>query len=99
MSDRGRSVIRDPATAIAAAKCWLARRGGGGVLRTDSFHPAECSMCEMDADGLIEAVTEFVEWAGISSDEERPLRAEIEAFLTISEEAQRRQVGRMQGYQ
>lgn len=94
----GRSVIRDPAVAIAAAKCWLAGRGGG-LLPVDSFHPTECTFCDFDRDGIIEAVTEFAAWAGISTDEETPLRAEIEAFLTISLEAQTRQVDRARGYQ
>lgn len=93
-----RSVIRDPAVAVAAAKCWLASRGGGGLLPVDSFHPKECTFCEFDRDGIIEAVTEFVAWAGIATDEERPLRGAVEAFMTINPEAQSRQVDRVRGY-
>ena len=63
---RGRvSVIRDPAIASAAAKCWLARWHKGSGARTigipiTSFHPQDCGFCEYPTDKLIESVDEFV---------------------------------------
>jgi hypothetical protein len=102
MTDRGRSVIRDPAVAIAASKCWLAsmmNKAGAlpGVPPLDSFHPAECTFCDFDRDGIIQALEEFAAWAGISKDEETPMRAEIERFLTLPGYQQSAFVRRAQG--
>jgi len=105
---RGRvSVIRDPAIASAAAKCWLARwyKGKGmkaiGIPIT-SFHPQDCGFCEYPVDKLIESVDEFVKWAGLKPqtaiDEPVAMRESVEMFLTLPSHEQSRLVQKAQGY-
>lgn len=102
---RGRvSVIRDPAIAVAAAKCHLARWKMGQVLgiATNAFHPEECGFCDYPADRLAEAITEFANWAGLyqtkKSDEPLPVRDDVERFLMLPREEQHRLVEKAQGY-
>lgn len=106
--NRGRvAEIRDPAVAIAAGKCWMARwRKGGMFLITgvpiNSFHPAPCGFCEYPPDKLAGALEEFVDWARLKAPrtmgETTELRAEIEMFQTLPKEEQQRLVERAQGY-
>jgi hypothetical protein len=105
---RGRvSVIRDPAIASAAAKCWLARwhKGAGAKMAgisISSFHPQDCGFCEYPTDKLIESVDEFVEWAGLkpptSVGEPVAMRESVEMFLTLPRHEQSRLVQKAQGY-
>jgi hypothetical protein len=105
---RGRlSVIRDPAIASAAAKCWLARwhKGTGARLvgiPITSFHPQDCGFCEYPADRLVESIGEFIEWAGLkpptSIGEPTAMRGEVEMFLTLPSHEQKRLVEKAQGY-
>lgn len=105
---RGRvSVIRDPAIAVAAAKCWLARwhKGGGAKMvgvPVNSFHPADCGFCEYPTDRLIAAVSEFREWAGLEPPEfmDQPIavRDTVETFLGLPSHEQKRLVMKAQGY-
>lgn len=94
-----RAAIRDPAVAIAVAKCWLASEYGRSLpgIPVTAFHPEECPFCEFDRDGMMEALEEFVAWSGISSDEETPLRLQIESWMTLPAEVQRQHVQRAQG--
>ena len=47
---------------------------------------------------MMEALEEFVAWSGISSDEETPLRLQIESWLaTLPSEVQEQHVKRAQG--
>ena len=102
MSDRGRYVIRNPAEAVAIAKCWLAfwatRGGGTGLPPLDSYHPAKCAYCEQPRDLLIRALEEFRDWSFISAyeDDETPLRLEIEQFLALPTHEQNRLVEKAQ---
>jgi len=101
---RGRAQVRDPAQAIAMAKCWLAtwtRRAGplAGLPPTDSFHPSKCGFCDMPRDLLIQMLEEFQSWASISSyDDTTALRLEVEAWETIPASEQAIKVKRAQGY-
>jgi len=105
---RGRvSVIRDPAIASAAAKCWLARWHKGSGARTigipiTSFHPQDCGFCEYPTDKLIESVDEFVKWSGLkpptSISEPVAMRESVEMFLTLPAHEQKRLVEKAQGY-
>lgn len=101
MSDRGKFLLRNPADAIAAAKCWLATWAGRapGVGDVESFHPTECSFCELPRDLLVQALEEFKNWAHISDDidEGTPLRLEMETWLALPDAEQRRQVERSAG--
>lgn len=104
--NRGRvSVIRDPAIAVAAAKCHLARwRDMKTILgiSANSFHPAECGFCDYPADRLAEAVVEFSEWAGLyqtkASDDTLPVRDQVESFLMLPRHEQLRLVEKAQSY-
>jgi hypothetical protein len=106
---RGRvSVIRDPAIAVAAAKCWMARWNGGRSakmvgLTVNSFHPAECGFCDFPAERLIEAVDEFNTWAGLKPPrfigESSAVRDTVETFLSLPVHEQKRLVGKAQGYE
>jgi hypothetical protein len=100
---RGQLQVRDPAEAVAMAKCWLATwaRGSGlwGLPDVNSFHPSTCGYCEMDRPALMKMVTEFVEWSGVSSyDESVPLRLEIEAWETVGSDEQKRRVEQVAEY-
>ena len=105
---RGRvSVIRDPAIASAAAKCWLARWHKGSGARTigipiTSFHPQDCGFCEYPQDKLVESVDEFIKWAGMkppeSIGEPSVLRESVEMFLTLPTHEPHRLVQKAQGY-
>jgi len=87
--------------AVAVAKCWLASYQGRnsltGLPPSDSFHTEECPYCDFNRDGMMEALAEFVAWSGISSDDETPLRMEVEAWLTVPPEEQARRVKQAQG--
>jgi hypothetical protein len=106
---RGRvSVIRDPAIAAAAGKCWLARwNGGKGASRmlgipVNSFHPQDCGFCEYPTDRLLESVDEFVKWAGLkppeAMDEIGVIRESVEMFMAQPAHEQSRLVMKAQGY-
>jgi hypothetical protein len=103
------AVIRDPAVAIAAAKCWMARWQGkrsfssiAAMPDLNKAHPDECGFCEYPPDYLMQALEEFVEWAGFKSSDTNlelaQVRTEIEAFTTLPPEMQAEAVRRAQGY-
>lgn len=102
-----KAVLRDPATAIAAGKCVLSRwhRGKAATLvgiSVSSFHPSECGFCEYPIEQLMEALREFNGWAGLvepsTLDEPRPVRQEVEMFLSLPDKDQQTLVARRQGY-
>lgn len=101
---RGRMTVRDPAMAIAMAKCWLASwmppgAEAFGLPPESSFHPDACGFCDMPRDLLVQMLEEFQTWSLISVyDDEVPLRAEIEAWQTLSPEQQNFKVRQAQGY-
>lgn len=93
---KGDWIIRDPAVAAAAAKCWLARFQGV-IIIDGSYHPETCSMCEYDVDSLLAAIREFNAWSGIMPGKDPvPMRAEVEGFLTLPREEQARAVRAVQ---
>jgi hypothetical protein len=96
MSRGQAQVIRDPAVAVAAGKCWLSRWGDlkiGVEITSDSFHPKECVFCAYDMRFLVESIDEFMDWSGLRPTKDpTPLRAEVEGFLTLSPEEQARAV-------
>ena len=106
---RGRgslSAVRDPAMAVAMAKCWLASwtsRAKAANVRTglppvDSFHGYECGFCDVPRDIIIRQLEEFTTWSGISSyDEDIPLRAEIESWEMVHSDEQKRRVLKASG--
>lgn len=101
---RGRvSVIRDPAIAVAAAKCHLARWHDMKGILPNGFHPEDCGFCDYPADRLAEAVVEFSNWAGLhqtkTSDETVAVRVDVERFLSLPREEQSRLVLKAQGYE
>lgn len=102
MSERGRYVIRNPAEAVAIAKCWLAfwssKGGGSNLPPLDSYHPGTCQFCDKPRDLLIRALEEFRDWSFISAyeDNETPLRLEIEQFLALPTHEQNRLVAKAQ---
>lgn len=102
MTDRGKfKVIRDPAVAIAAGKCWIARWGSRkilGGLPVDSFHPEDCAFCDLDPTYLIEAIDEFMNWSGLRDGDDAELERPVEAFLQLNAEAQASVVREAQGY-
>ncbi len=64
MPEMSDAVIRDPAFAAAAGKCWLARMMGGRVGNVVAAHPTECAWCEFPPEYLIDRISEFLHWAG-----------------------------------
>ena len=96
MSRGQAQVIRDPAVAIACGKCWLSRWGAlkiGIEIPADSFHPKPCNFCDYDMGYLVEAIDEFLEWSGLRIGKDpKPLRAEVEGFLTLPADEQARAV-------
>ena len=96
MSERGRIQVRNPAEAIAMAKCWLATWAGRtkiGGLDMSTIHVAPCAYCEEPRDFLIRAVEEFSEWGQlITDDEEAPMKLEIEQWLMLPASEQERLV-------
>jgi hypothetical protein len=107
-TSRGRvSAIRDPAIAVAAAKCWLARWNGGrgarvAGLNMTTFHPEECGFCEYPVDRLMASIEHFVAWSGLDEDvlpgDPMPLRDQVESFLSLPRQEQARLVTKAQGY-
>lgn len=107
---RGKVEVRDPAAAIAMAKCWLStwtRRmeaGGNSSMpwKTSDFHPDACVFCDEPRDLLIQMLEEFQAWSQISETdvpgEERPLKLEIEAWETLPSTEQTLRVRRVQGF-
>lgn len=99
---RGRLQFRNPAEAIAAAKCWLytwTSRTGPGLLRLDgeAIHETTCSFCEYPRDMLVSAIEEFNTWSAIDSEEEdAPIRLEVEQFLALPAAEQFRLVKKAQ---
>lgn len=102
------STIRDPAFAVAAAKCWLARwnQGAGAKaagLKVSGFHPEECVFCDFPTDKLGELVAEFSDWAGMTPTTahgvELPVRPAMEQFYMLPREEQGRLVRKAQGYE
>lgn len=109
MSRERESFIRDPAVAIAAAKCLLARQFPPGTgLKLSAFHPEECAFEEMETPYLMSKVLEFNTWAGMYEasnyeyDPDKPPMAElqprIEAWNRLPDAEQTRLVREAQGY-
>lgn len=107
MSERGKITIRNPAEAIAMAKCWLntwvtrakaAKIDLGVGLNSLALHPAPCVYCKEPRDLLIQTLEDFKEWSGISNDSftKDPFRLEIEQWLTLPAEEQERLVRKAQ---
>ena len=97
---RGKEV-RDPAVAIAMARCWLASWSSRSLIGLDinEFHPDNCGFCEIPRETIMEMLEEFADWSNISSyDESVPLRAEIEAWETLPREEQKTMVERAAGW-
>ena len=101
------AVIRDPAHAVAASKCWISRRWGGPLAQSAvAEHTEECAWCEFDPDYIIAKIEEFLEWAGLTRMDRldsgdplvRPLRAPVEGFMILSADEQRRLVRDAQGF-
>lgn len=86
------------------AKCWLASwmppdPSAFGMPPVGSFHPESCGFCDMPRDMLIRMLEEFQDWSLISSyNDEVPMRAEVEAWQTLSREQQEIKVRQAQGY-
>lgn len=103
-AERGRvSLIRDPAYAVAAAKCWLSRTR----QKFGAHHPEECSMCDIPAGDLIASLTEFATWSGLNYRENTydpydpvttELREEVERWVRLPQREQRARVMKAQGY-
>ncbi len=100
------AVIRDPAYAAAAGKCWLARMMGGRVGNVVADHPGECSFCEFEPEYLIGRIEEFLHWAGLNPIDEirigepilRPLRNQVESFQMLGDAEQKALVRKAQGH-
>ena len=101
--------IRDPAQAIAVAKCVVARDLGAmaiGKVAPRFFHPGECAYCEMDVEWLRAGVAEFNEWAGLNPPttvdpafpDLLPLQPNVESFSLLPRDEQAIRVKRAQGY-
>lgn len=101
--------IRDPAFAVAAAKCVVARDLGSaalGGITPRFFHPKECAFCEFDQEFLRDAVAEFTQWAGlVESSTFDPAMPElyrvepaVERFMQMPFEDQAWLVQKAQGY-
>lgn len=99
MTGRGKVTVRNPAEAVAIAKCWLATWAPGtpGVPAVDTFHPKVCDWCDYPRDLLIQTLEEFSDWAGLFK-EEPALRLEIESYETLPADEQHRLVLKAQGY-
>ena len=98
--NRGRLQFRNPAEAVAAAKCWLntwTSRSGPGLLRLEGemIHGDACAFCEYPRDMLIAAIEEFNTWAALDQ-EEAPLRLEVEQYLALPAAEQLRLVKKAQ---
>lgn len=102
MSTRGKIEIHDPAQAIAAAKCWMSRWGHttlAGSVSVDSFHPTNCRFCQINADYLITAIDEFLDWSNLRADTRSVHYEEsVEKFLMLSNAEQSEAVRAAQGY-
>jgi hypothetical protein len=100
------AVIRDPADAAAAAKCWLHRRMGrlGAIA---PHHPEPCAWCEFDPDYLVGKIAEFNTWAGFDNIDRfdvgdpfvRPIRSDVENFMQLPVDEQAHLVRVAQGYE
>ena len=92
--------IRDPAIAVAAAKCWLARWGNLDGVPVGSYHPREYGFCEYPEKRLIDAVAGFIAWADPPAEMGEPvaLQSSVEAFLALSRQEQSVLVQKAQGY-
>lgn len=107
---RGRpedAYIRDPAVAVAIAKCVLARMFVPTVLGDmRMLHPEECGFEEMDTDYLLEKLIEFNTWSGTDPvDHYNPgeppmsaLQPRIEQWNRLEPDQQRALVRQAQGY-
>lgn len=105
MSDKV-GIIRDPIIAVAVAKCWLWR----WTKRVNQYDrkmlpgieglhlDAPCNFCDYPADALVAALEEFVAWSGIGKQVAEPVefRSQIEAFVMLPLEEQRRRVNAVQ---
>jgi len=98
-------VIRDPAFAVAVAKCWLARTQSPYGL--SAFHEEDCGFCEMPLNTLIHSLEEFGVWSGISWRSDRfdpsnptvmPWRDEVERFARLPPADQLALVKKAQGH-
>ena len=69
-------------------------------ISVNSYHPEDCGFCEYPAEKLINAVSDFMEWAEPPTrmGDATALRPEVEAFLALTHEEQKEEVRRAQGY-
>ena len=66
--------LREPAEAIAAAKCILFRLGFEG--KEMGMHPDPCRMCKVELGRLVPIYEEWMQWSGLKDPENKEARTE-----------------------
>lgn len=82
--------ITDPAAAIAAAQCYLARtwgQGGSVGIAVTERHPRECQWCPYPIEQLVRLIVDFNAWA--FDGRGKPRDQATAAFLSKPTKAQR----------
>lgn len=96
--------IRDPAMAVAVAKC-IAHQLQPTKKFIQAAHPKECLYCKASLERKLAALYEFHEWAGFTrlpthlNDPDWPdLRNEVEQYMKLPHDQQRRYAAAHAGY-
>lgn len=97
------NLLRDPAIAAAVAKCCVKQLAPNDGI-SYQVHPTECRWCRYPLERKLEAVREFVRWAGFNNiTNENPdwpvLEPSVEAFMQLPRIEQARLSTLAAGYQ
>ena len=86
--------LREPAQAIAAAKCILYRLGFKGEHM--DMHPDTCNFCGVPLQKLTGYYDEWLDWSGLNDPENK--HPTLVMFEELPRETQRQEVRKYQGY-
>jgi hypothetical protein len=89
------ALVDEPASAIAASLCLVARDRDGRTPR----HPRRCSWCDYPAAELARMVGEFNEWAGLDQRTGRYARHSVWSFNELPAKRQAELVLEAQGFE
>lgn len=88
------SVIDEPASAVAAALCLVARNNDGVTSR----HPRRCGWCDYPTDELVRMVDGFNTWAGFNDRRRTYERHDARVFAELPPARQAELVLAAQGF-
>lgn len=94
MDVKEKGKLREPAQAVAAAKCILYRLGFKGEHM--DMHPGQCNFCGVPLEKLVPRYEEWMQWSNLNDPENK--HPTVVMFEQLPRDVQRQEVRKYQGY-